>query len=116
MQIMEVDGKVIAEPVGKTEGDWSSGVRSTAGLPPFAEKEFKRLVDVQSDPSSEADPGATQDEKADLKAHMGALLGEDSAEQTVAKEHGDSALEDEGNPLDEASGLISRLTTLLPGG
>jgi hypothetical protein len=89
----EVEKKVVVEPVGKSEGDWSAAPRSSTGLPEFVEGEYTHMIetgeedepaleeaDAAADAKAEANPEPAsgdepeEDELSKLDAHMDALL------------------------------------------
>lgn len=66
---MEVVRHVIAEPIGNTEGDWSSGPRSSSRLPDLVEGEFEHLTKLEK--------GRSLDDlvaRTELRMQMDALL------------------------------------------
>jgi hypothetical protein len=66
---------VVAEPVGNTEADWSSGVRSTVKLPPYEKAEFDHFCDVAKEPAEQS--GLDDEERkirSLIRSHMGVVL------------------------------------------
>lgn len=77
---MDIEDKIVAEPAGDSEAGYSSGLRTTAHLPPYEAGEFGNLVDPN------------------LKTHMDALL--------AARPKSGGAAPEQGQPI--ATGRIRR--------
>lgn len=133
---METEQKVIVEPAGKTEADWSSAARSSTELPEFVEGEFGRMIELREEPAE--DPGseaAAEEAPAEVaEAEVGAggrQVGDaseagrpadlESAAAAQLRSHMTALLEAGGRAggrraaAEDSSGLIQRIAARLPG-
>lgn len=62
--MVDVEKKVIVEPAGKSEGDWSAAPRSSTELPEFVEGEYDHLIDVAEAPVVAEEDGAEAEAQA----------------------------------------------------
>ncbi len=131
---MEIEQKVIVQPAGRSEADWSAAPRSSTGLPEFVDGEFKRMIELREEPVSgaeaEVDPtgeesdvevatateppaeGSSAEEVVDEPA--GSLAAELQSHMTALLEAGGHARSRHAAAAD-SSGLIKRIANRLPG-
>jgi hypothetical protein len=92
--------RIIVEPAGRSEADWSSAPLSSAGLPEFVEGEFTHMIELGGEPPEdddaerplaagvwgEGDAPSEQERIAALDRHMTALLEVAGKNRDVANE------------------------------
>lgn len=119
---MDIEQKVIVEPAGKSEADWSAAPRSSTGLPEFVEGEFKRMIELREEPSEAAEgtpPAGLADESAGaLGPPADDVREEDELEDAATAQlqsHMTALLEKGGRArghraaVEDSSGLIQRI-------
>ena len=123
--------KLTVEPAGDSEADWSSGVRSSTGLPDFVEGEFSHMIELGQEPEKLDDDPAADEEPVDedggserpLEAGSEADEYSDLSEKdrvAVLDSHMTALLKvggkDRESPADGISALFSRFAELWPSG
>jgi hypothetical protein len=126
--------RLTVEPAGNSEADWSSGVRSSTGLPDFVEGEFTHMIELGQEPEEAEDDPTDGEEPLDeddpedggaerpLEAGSEANEYSDFSEKdrvAVLDAHMTALLEvggkDRESPTDGISALFSRFAELWSG-